>query len=81
MPRYDAWHRNGIASVIKVFKDDLPSVLYKDMVEDFVYLFQLDNPHFKATTFRKACGVKEPFELVAKVPKKGTRKGVGKYNA
>lgn len=79
MQHFEPWHIERIAQTIKPYKDDLGLEHYCELVEDFVDLFIVENPRFKAATFRRKCGVTAPFSLKAKVPIRRTRKGVSKY--
>ena len=78
MQHFEPWHVERIALTIKQYKDELGSE-YTNLVEDFIDLFTVENPRFKAAGFRRRCGVPAPFGLRAKVPVKKTRKGVSKY--
>lgn len=79
MQHFEPWHVEQIARTIKPYRECLDKEDYEQLVEDFVDVFIVENPRFGAKTFRKRCGVTEPFNLKAKVPVKRTRKGMGKY--
>lgn len=44
-----------IAEILNNFKEEIPSITFEDLVDEFSDMFNADNPNFKYDKFREAC--------------------------
>ena len=47
------------ANILKSFAQDIPQIIYEDLVDAFADWFKSDNENFDFARFEKACGVDE----------------------
>jgi hypothetical protein len=45
----------AVSEIIRSFADDMPVKVVEEMAEDFIALFEKDDPNFKSDRFYEAC--------------------------
>lgn len=61
----------AVAEILNAFKDEIETLTFEDLIDEFSNMFQTDNPNFKFDKFYAACTKTEQQEL--ELMQSGTR--------
>lgn len=45
----------AVSEILSTFADEIPQIVFEDLVNDFADFFASDNPNFKFDKFQEAC--------------------------